>query len=148
MSSLKTILKVQELSELLEDEESATKESEFLSTSESHLEVQFARIIKEFHKKLKEDCEFTCCSCEKLLFKRVLTGFNFTAEKFNRMQLKDYLRERDPDVSTKKLYICRDCRPVLNASNIPARCVLNGLYIEPVPEDLANLSALENQFIQ
>ena len=104
MSSLKTILKVQEL---LEDKESATKESESLLTSESHLEMQFNRIIEEFYKKLKEDPDFTSCSCEKLLFERVLTGFNFTAEKFSSstwMQLKDYLHERDPDISTKKLY--------------------------------------------
>ena len=64
------------------------------------------------------------------------------------MQLKNYLHERDPDVSTKKLYVCKDCRPVLNAGNIPARCLLNGLYTEPVPEELANLSPVENLFIQ
>ena len=51
-------------------------------------------------------------------------------------------------MSTKELYVCKDCRPVLNAGNIPARCVLNGLYTESVPEELANLSSLENQFIQ
>ena len=64
------------------------------------------------------------------------------------MQLKDYLHKRDPNVSTKKLYICKDCRPVLNAKNIAARCLLNGLFTEPVPEELANLSSLETQFIQ
>ena len=48
------------------------------------------------------------------------------------------------NMSTKKLYVCKDSRPILNASR---RCVLNGLYIEPVPEELANLSPLENQFI-
>ena len=48
----------------------------------------------------------------------------------------------------KELYICKDCRPILNADNIPARSVLNGLYTEPVPEELANLTPLETQFIQ
>ena len=87
----------------------------------------------------------------QLLLKKVLTSFNFTTEKFKSstwVQLKNYLYERDPDVSTKELYICKDCRPVLNAGNIPARSVLNGLYTEPVPEELANLGPLENQFIQ
>ena len=64
------------------------------------------------------------------------------------MQLKNYLYERDPDMPTKELYICKVCQPVLNAGNIPARSVLNGLYTEPVPEELANLGPLENQFIQ
>ena len=58
------------------------------------------------------------------------------------------MRERDPEVATEELYICKDCRPVLNANNIPARSVLNGLYTEPVPEELANLTPLETQFIQ
>lgn len=150
VSSLKNILKVQELSELLY-EESVTAEAQSVSSSESHLEVEFEGIIKAFYDKLKEDPEYTCCSCEKLLLKKVLTSFNFTTEKFKSstwVQLKNYLHERDPDVSTKELYVCKDCRPVLNAGNIPARCVLNGLYTEPVPEELANLSSLENQFIQ
>ena len=151
VSSLKKLLKVQELSELLDDEQSATTEGECLSTSESHLEVEFAAIIETFYDKLKEDPEFTCCSCQKLLLKKVLTSFNFTTEKFKSStweQLKNYLRERDPEVATEELYICQDCRPVLNANNIPARSVLNGLYTEPVPEELANLTPLETQFIQ
>ena len=36
----------------------------------------------------------------------------------------------------------------MNENNIPDRCVLNGLYTEPVPEELSNLNALENQLIQ
>ena len=136
---------------MLDDEQSATTEGECLSTSESHLEVEFAAIIEAFYDKLKEDLEFTCCSCQKLLLKKVLTSFNFTTEKFKSStweQLKNYLRERDPEVATEELYICKDCRPVLNADNIPARSVLNDLYTEPVPEELANLTPLEIQFIQ
>ena len=45
----------------------------------------------------------------------------------------------------KELYICKDSQPVLNADNIPARCVLNGFYTETVAEELG---PLENQFIQ
>ena len=96
--------------------------------------------------KLKEDPEYTCCSYQKLLLKKVLTSFNFTTEKFKSStweQLKNYLHERDPEVSTQELYICKDCRPVLNADNIPAQSVLNGLYTEPVPEEWDNsLSSL------
>ena len=97
ISSLKNILKVQDLSELLDEEESSSTGTESLSTSESRLEVQFSEIIEAFYAKLKEDPEFTCCGCEKLLFKKVLTSFNFTTEKFKSstwVQLKNYLRER------------------------------------------------------
>ena len=80
--------------------------------------------------------------------KKTLTHFNFTVEKFKSsvwIQLKNYLLARD---STKTLYVCTHCRPILNENKVPDRCVLNGLYTEPVPEELSNLNALENQFIQ
>ena len=38
-----------------------------------------------------------------------------------------------------------NCQPILNE---PGRCVLNGLYTEPVPEELSSLNNLETQFIQ
>ena len=144
---------------MLDDEESLTADEgtkgvkSSLSTSESHLEVTFAAIIEEFYEKLKEDPEFVCCSCERLLVKKVLTHFNFTTEKFKSstwIQLKNYILERDPDVREKTLYVCTRThyRPILNENNIPDRCILNGLYTEPVPEELSNLNALENQFIQ
>ena len=120
-------------------------------TSESHFEVKFAGIIEEFYGKLKEDPEYMCCSCERLLLKKTLTHFKFTVEKFKSsvwIQLKNYLLDRDPHVAKKTLYVCTHCRPILNENNIPDQCVLNGLYTEPVPEELSNLNALENQLIQ
>ena len=81
VSSLKNILKVQELSGLLY-EESVTAEAQSVSSSESHLEVEFEGIIKAFYDKLEEDPQYTCSSCEKLLLKKVLTSFNVMTEKF------------------------------------------------------------------
>ena len=98
---LKNNLKLQDLSVLLDDEDSSTAEVKSLSTSESHIEVEFADIIEEFYEKLKQDPEFTCCSCERLLVRKALTHFNFTTEKFKSstwVQLKNYLLEKDPDV--------------------------------------------------
>ena len=97
--------------------------------------MEFAGIIEEFYGKLKEDPEFTCCSCERLLLKKTLTNFKFTAEKFKSfawIQLKNYLLDKDPHVAIKSLYVCTHCRPILNEDNIPDRCVLNGVYTEPV----------------
>ena len=113
--------------------------------------MKFAGIIEEFYGKLKEDPEFTCCSCERLLLKKTLTHFNFTVEKFKSsvwIQLKNYLLARDSNVATKTWYVCTHCRPILNENKVPDQCVLNGLYTEPMPEELSNLNALENQFIQ
>jgi len=86
--SLMQNLQLNDLSDLLDDEVSSSTSTEpksscTLSTSESHLEVEFAGIIEDIYGKLKEDAEFTCCSCEHLLLQKTLAHFNFTAEKFS-----------------------------------------------------------------
>jgi len=95
-------LQLNDLSDLLDDDDvslSTSKESKTscsLSTTESHLEVEFAGTIEDFYSKLKEDAEFTCCSCEHLLLRKTLTHLNFTAEKFSSstwLQLRRYLRK-------------------------------------------------------
>ena len=76
IESLKKNLKITDLVTLLEYDElpsSTTYNCTTLSISEAHLEVKFATIIKEFKDKLKEDAEYYCCSCERLLFKKNLT---------------------------------------------------------------------------
>ena len=151
--SLINNLELKDLSELLDDEEesSSTIEVKSLSTSDSHLEVEFAEIIEQFHEKLKHDPDFTCCSCERLLVEKAVTHFDISTDKFSSstwMQLKNYLLEKDPDVGKKTLYVCTHCWPILNEDRMSGRCVLNGLYTEPVPEELSNLNALESQFIQ
>ena len=57
IQSLINNLKLKDLSELLDDEGEEepllTIEAKPLSTSDSHLEVEFAAIIEQFHEKLK-----------------------------------------------------------------------------------------------
>ena len=154
IKSLMENIKLANIAVLLDYDEipsSTTHKSTALSTIESHLEVEFAKVINEYTDKLKQDAEYCCCSCERLLLKKNLTHFNFTAEKFDSdtwIKLKTYLLKKDPDVSKKTLYVCTYCRPILNANNIPGRCVLNGLFTEACPEELLNLNTLESQFIQ
>ena len=94
-------ISIQEPSDLVDDERSfpvertSEKSESSLSTSESQLEVEFADIIQEFYDKLKEDAEFVCCCCERLLVKKALIHFNFTMEKFSSSTwLKSYLLEK------------------------------------------------------
>lgn len=152
--SLKLNLGLEDLAVLLEYDEFPSYDHHSTmssSISESRLEVEFDGIITEFKDKLKEDPEYTCRSCQRLLFKKTLTHFDFTAKKFcssTWMQLKNYLLEKDPEVNKNTLYVCQHCRPILNANNIPGRCVLNGLCTEPLPKELSDLNTLESQFIQ
>ena len=49
---------------------------------------------------------------------------------------------------TEQLYICKYCQPFFNKNTMPARCVVNGLFTEPVPNELKSLDALSKQLIQ
>ena len=155
IQSLLSNISIENCADLLEDDSlpSSPTDTDGLpgEVSESHLEVEFAEVIQEFYEKLKQDPEFKCCSCERLLMKKALTHFNFTTEKFcsdTWTQLKNYMTEKDPDASKKVHYVCAHCRPILNANNMPGRCVLNGLFSEPIPIELCNLNTIEKQFIQ
>ena len=74
---------------------------------------------------------------------------NFTHDKYHTdiwMQLRAYLDEHTLDQNY--LYVCKYCRPLLNGNKMPARCILNGLLTEAVPEELKQLNALSMQLVQ
>ena len=50
--------------------------------------------------------------------------------------------------TTDVLYMCGYCKPKIKQNQMPARCVLNGLFVTEVPEKLSKLDALSVQTIQ
>ena len=107
------------------------------------MQVQYAKVFEEYKKKLNDDAEYSCCSCERLLTKASDTQFTIDTKKFTSNQwlaLKTYLAERDEDINSKVYYVCTYCCPLLNQNKLPNRCVLNSLYVEPVPEELSGLN--------
>ena len=55
----------------------------------------------------------------------------------------------DPlSLQNKVLYICTNCKTIINNDKVPGHCVLNGLQCEPIPNELKNLDPLSLQLIQ
>lgn len=118
---------------------------------ETHLEVAHAKSIKRYIKKLDQDAEYPCCSCERLFLRIDISQFKFDANKYKTatwQQLKRYMLDVDPDMVDKSLYVCKHCRPILNKDRIPNWCILNGLITEPIPHELEILNLFERQLIQ
>jgi len=46
------------------------------------------------------------------------------------------------------LYICHYCKDSLNKSSIPARCALNGLNVDIIPDSLKDLNIFESMLLQ
>ena len=81
-----------------------------------------------------------------------MTAFDFLeSKKFTSnmwFTLRAYMVMSDPEATKKTHYVCQYCRPILNNDNMPSRCVLNGLEVEPVPAELQGLDPLSKQLIQ
>ena len=114
------------------------------------LRVMYASVFEQYKEKLDEDYEYPCSSCERLHKTTYVTIYTANTKKFDSAkwrakwrQLKQYLSEMDDDFDSKKYFICKHCWPLL-----PATCILNGLYVEEIPNEFSQLNALGRQLVQ
>ena len=63
-------------------------------------------------------------------------------------ELEDFLTNQDPNFDSKQLLMCKHCKPIIRSNRIPARCVLNNLKSEPLPDELKGLDPFSCQLIQ
>eukprot|EP00731_Ephydatia_muelleri_P034417 Em0059g2a len=120
-----------------------------LGCIESHLRIMHADLMAELQSKFQDDAEFPCCCCERLCRRAAVSCVDFSnVTKYQTaswLALKAHILKNS---GTEQLYICKYCQPFLNKNTMPARCVLNGLFTEPVPDELKSLDALSKQLIQ
>ena len=123
-----------------------------LPNLESELYVDHAVLIAKLDKKVVDDPEFMCCSCEQLHCRKNVTAFEFDeSKKFISTMwyaLRAYMFMCDPDAPQKTHYMCSYCRLILNSDDLLSRFVLNGLEVEEVPKELQDLDPLSKQLIQ
>ena len=118
---------------------------------ESQIHIKHAELIADLEKKLADDAEFPCVSCERLLQRKHVTAFKFSAKKFSTniwKALKAHISKKISDTAVETHYVCQYCRPILNNDKMPCRCILNGLETEPLPDELQKLNPLSKQLIQ
>eukprot|EP00731_Ephydatia_muelleri_P001725 Em0001g1725a len=116
-----------------------------LGCIESHLRIMHADLMAELQSKFQDDAEFPCCCCERLCRRAAVSCVDFSnVTKYQTaswLALKAHILKNS---GTEQLYICKYCQPFLNKNTMPARCVLNGLFTEPVPDELKSLDALND----
>eukprot|EP00731_Ephydatia_muelleri_P010648 Em0005g1234a len=116
-----------------------------LGCIESHLRITHADLMAELQSNFQDDAEFPCCCCERLCRRAAVSCVDFSnVTKYQTaswLALKAHILKNS---GTEQLYICKYCQPFLNKNTMPARCVLNGLFTEPVPDELKSLDALND----
>ena len=62
--------------------------------------------------------------------------------------LKQHILSEDGAAAKKSFIMCQYCKGAIRKYKMPPRCVLNGLEVVEVPQELGNLDCLSRQFIQ
>ena len=89
--------------------------------------------------------------CEWLLQRKQVTALKYSDRKFSSdiwKTLKHHVSKRNRNAANETHYVCAYCRVRLNRNEMPSRCVLNGLEVDPVPPELESLVPLSKQMIQ
>ena len=115
------------------------------------MHIGYTEVISKLEKKLANNPEFPYCSCERLMQRKQVTAFKLSAKKFSSnmwRSLKDYILKGNSSAANDTHYVCSYCRVKLNNDDMPSRCVLNRLVVEPIPPELESLDPLSKQMIQ
>ena len=117
---------------------------------ESKLLEDNVLLIAQLQKEIDDYPQHACCSCERLhqrkAVSRVELSQNLGGEVW--LRLKSYIAKQNPTASEQVLYMCRYCKSLITKNVLPPRCVLNGLHVVPIPQELARLDCLSSQLIQ
>ena len=113
---------------------------------QSQLLLTNATAIKAYEKKLREDPDCACFSCERLFVRSGVSKVKLSDELGSEVwpRLNAFVMKQNKPASSNVLY----CKPRIKSDELPARCVLNGLETVPLPVELAKLDPLCMQLIQ
>jgi hypothetical protein len=111
--------------------------------------IQHALTISQYEKEIADFAIIPCLSCECLFKRSQVTKVKLTDVLGSVVWplLKNYITENGGQ-SSDVLYMCNYCKNKIKNESLPPRCVLNGLYVCEVPDELSNLDALSVQLIQ
>ena len=111
------------------------------------MEMTSKHRILAFRREIIDGPNFTCYSCNRRLFKgqvKILQTENIS--KLKATMEKKFLRRIGLQWRRKELIFCYNCLTLIKKSKIPRIHVSNGLWLDPVPDELL-LKDLEQQLI-
>ena len=116
---------------------------------EAKLLKENINLTAEFQKEISDQNEHICCSCRRLMRRSNMAKvFDKDKESEAWKELEAFLTNYNPNFGRKQLLMCKHCNPIIRRNRIPARCVLNNLQSEPLPDELKGLDPFNCQLIQ
>ena len=96
--------------------------------------------IKEFKEKIREGPYYVCCVCNRMLYKKSVK--NFLSTKYSNQHYFSIQTSFDG-----KEYICNTCNSKVKQGKVPCQAVINNMYVDDTPVELASLEKLEQILI-
>ena len=117
---------------------------------EYELQTTHARIMALYDKDVHDYYKHPCCSCCMLFKRKSVSVVKFEHNLGTAVwpALKHFLLCKDSAAASKSFLMCHYCKLAIRNDNMPPRCVLNGLKVVEVPNELSKLDCLSRQFIQ
>ena len=114
---------------------------------EYELQTAHARIMALYDKDVHDYYKHPCCSCCMLFKRKSVSVVKFEHNLGTAVwpALKKFLLCEDSAAASQSFFMCQYC---IRKDNMLPRCVLNGLKVVEVPNELAKLDCLNRQFIQ
>jgi hypothetical protein len=96
--------------------------------------------IEQFKKKIKEGPYYICCVCNRTLYKKSVN--KYISGKYPCQECFSIQKSFDG-----KEYICKTCHSKTLQGKLPCQAVVNNLYVDVIPPELAVLEKLEQILI-
>lgn len=108
--------------------------------------------LEKFKKAMEFGPEFVCVCCHRCLFEGQVNVFNKKLQaKINPKILHSsciFQKEFKDPQKKDNFYVCKNCLTLMkNKNKMPPSSVKNGLYVDEIPEALANLNLVERNMI-
>ena len=120
------------------------------SNLEYELQITHAKLMVLYDKAVHDYHTHPCCSCNMLFQKKCVSVVKLDDDLGGKVWpvLKQHILSEDGAAANKSFFMCHYCKGAIRKDKMPPRCVLNGLEVVVVPQELANLDCLSRQFIQ
>ena len=102
-----------------------------------------------FLEQCKDGPSYVCCCCHRLMYRKTVITYNsskYTKAPANIVQVLS-VHDSGYHKTDGNDWICRTCDSTLKRGNLPVQSVVNNLGLQQIPEELAELNALERRLI-
>ena len=102
------------------------------------------RLFKIFWDTVKEDPDYVCTCCHRLMYRKTVVEFQRSKYKERLQEIIGLSLRRSVK---QKVWICITCHRSLKQGRLPARAKANNLELEDIPAELSDLNVLEKRLV-